>query len=94
MFSDKEIAYLNSQRLARIATASEGQPDVAPVGLTFDGRHFFIGGLDKRTLKYKNAKTNERVALVIRRPSKRRALDTACDQDTWQGSYRGARRSL
>jgi len=38
MFSDKEIAYLNSQRLARIATASvEGRPDVAPVGFSFDG---------------------------------------------------------
>jgi pyridoxamine 5'-phosphate oxidase family protein len=37
MFSDKEIAYLQSQRLARIATVSkERQPDVAPVGFDFD----------------------------------------------------------
>jgi hypothetical protein len=33
MFSDKEIDYLKSQKLARIATVSKGlQPDVAPVG--------------------------------------------------------------
>ena len=67
MFSEKEIAYLKSQRLARIATASpDGQPDVAPVGFAFDGERFFIGGIDiKRTLKYKNVKSNPRVALVI-----------------------------
>ncbi len=67
MFSDKEVAYLKSQRLARIATAwADGQPDVAPVGFLFDGQCFLIGGLDiKRTLKYRNVKTNGRAALVI-----------------------------
>jgi hypothetical protein len=36
MFSEKEIAYLQSQRLARIATVSaDGKPDVAPGGFTF-----------------------------------------------------------
>ena len=57
MFSEKELAYLKSQRLARIATVSaDGEPDVAPVGYTFDGHRFLVGGLDlKRTLKYKNA---------------------------------------
>ncbi|HEV8486678.1 MAG TPA: PPOX class F420-dependent oxidoreductase [Blastocatellia bacterium] len=67
MFSEKEITYLKSQRLARIATVSiDGQPDVAPVGFSFDGERFFVGGLDiKLTLKYKNVKSNPRVALVI-----------------------------
>jgi pyridoxamine 5'-phosphate oxidase family protein len=67
MFSDKEIAYLNSQRLARIATVSaDGEPDVAPVGFTFEGQRFLIGGMDlKRTLKYKNAKATGRAALVV-----------------------------
>ncbi len=38
MFSDKEIQYIKSQRLARIATVSaQVQPDVAPVGFDFDG---------------------------------------------------------
>ena len=41
MFSEKEIAYLKSQKLARIATVSaDGEPDVAPVGFTFDGQRF------------------------------------------------------
>ena len=38
MFSEKEIDYLKSQKLARIATVSaDGEPDVAQVGFTFDG---------------------------------------------------------
>ena len=68
MFTEKEISYLRSQRLARIATVSrELQPDVAPVGFEFDGQHFFIGGLQqKKTYKYKNvANGNSKVALVI-----------------------------
>jgi pyridoxamine 5'-phosphate oxidase family protein len=32
-FTEEEIAYLRTQRLARIATvAADGQPDVMPVG--------------------------------------------------------------
>jgi pyridoxamine 5'-phosphate oxidase family protein len=67
MFSEKEIAYLKSQRLARIATASkELQPDVAPVGFDFDGTYFYIGGLNlPKTLKYKNTQNNPKVSLVI-----------------------------
>jgi pyridoxamine 5'-phosphate oxidase family protein len=68
MFSDMEIAYIKSQRLARLATVSpEGQPDVAPVGFQFDGQRFTIGGFDiTRTFKYKNVKQgNVKVALVI-----------------------------
>ncbi len=67
MFSEKEIAYLKSQRLARIATVSKDlQPDVAPVGFEFDGSYFYIGGLDiKRTLKYKNTLSNPRATLVV-----------------------------
>lgn len=45
IFTQKEIEYLKSQRLARIATATftqqEGsvQPDVVPVGFDFDGEY-------------------------------------------------------
>jgi hypothetical protein len=36
MFTEKEIAYLKSKRLARIATVSaSGQPDVADRGIHF-----------------------------------------------------------
>ncbi len=40
-FSEREVAYLREQRLARLATASpSGQADVAAVGFEFDGTHF------------------------------------------------------
>jgi len=68
MFSEKEISYLKSQRLARIATVSSKlQPDVAPVGFEFDGEYFYIGGLQQtKTYKYKNVVGgNTKVALVI-----------------------------
>lgn len=58
MFTEKEIGYIRSQRLARIATVSKNLlPDVAPVGFEFDGQHFIIRGFDiTRTFKYKNVK--------------------------------------
>jgi pyridoxamine 5'-phosphate oxidase family protein len=68
MFTENEIAYIHSQRLARLASVSPaGQPDVAPVGFRFDGEVFFITGFDiTRTFKYKNVKAgNPLVALVI-----------------------------
>ncbi|MBI4527079.1 MAG: PPOX class F420-dependent oxidoreductase [Deltaproteobacteria bacterium] len=67
MFLEKEIAYLKSQRLARLATVSKAlQPDVAPVGFDFDGTYFYVGGINlPTTLKYKNAQNNPKVSLVI-----------------------------
>jgi pyridoxamine 5'-phosphate oxidase family protein len=67
MFSELERAYLRSQRLARIATVSPTvQPDVAPVAYEFDGTHLYVGGLSMtRTLKYRNARANPRVAIVV-----------------------------
>jgi pyridoxamine 5'-phosphate oxidase family protein len=68
MFSEMEIEYIKSQRIARIATVSaQLQPDVAPVGFEFDGQYFYIGGLQQeKTLKYKNVVNgNAKVALVI-----------------------------
>jgi pyridoxamine 5'-phosphate oxidase family protein len=77
MFSEKEIAYLKSQRLARIATVSkELQPDVATVGFDFDGRYFYVGGLTlAKTLKYKNTQHNPKVSLVV---------DDAESMDPWK----------
>ena len=68
MFTEKEVDYIRSQRLARLATVSTSlQPDVAPVGFRFDGEKFFVTGFDiTKTFKYKNVKAgNELVALVI-----------------------------
>jgi pyridoxamine 5'-phosphate oxidase family protein len=71
IFSQKEMEYLKSQRLARIATATvsttEGiQPDVVPVGYDFDGDYFYVGGMNLlKSAKYKNILKNNKVALVI-----------------------------
>ena len=67
MFSEKELQYLQSQRLARIATVSaSGEPDVAPVAFIFDGERFLVGGIDnKNTIKYHNTKATGRAALVV-----------------------------
>lgn len=67
-FSEKEIAYIKSQRLARLATVSKkSQPDVAPVSFEFDGEYFYVGGRNNpATMKYRNvARGNTRVALVL-----------------------------
>ena len=67
-FADEEVAYLRSQRLARLATVSpDGQPDVVPVGFEFDGMYVYVGGLDPaRTRKFRNVQAgNTKVALVI-----------------------------
>ena len=71
MFSDAEVNYLKSQRLARVASASPGgAPEVSPVGFEFDGKYFWIGSHSQQifptTRRYKNiASGNDRVALVV-----------------------------
>jgi pyridoxamine 5'-phosphate oxidase family protein len=72
IFSQKEVEYLKSQRLARIATADstqqEGsvQPDVVPVGFDFDGEYLYIGGMNLlKSTKYRNVLKNNKVAIVI-----------------------------
>jgi pyridoxamine 5'-phosphate oxidase family protein len=67
-FTAPEVAFIRSQRLARVATAAaDGQPDVVPVGFEFDGTHFYIGGFDPaNTRRTRNIRAgNEKVALVI-----------------------------
>jgi pyridoxamine 5'-phosphate oxidase family protein len=67
-FTEEEIAYVQSQRLARISTVSaNGQPDVVPVGYQFDGECFYVGGMNPATTrKFRNVRAgNPKVALVI-----------------------------
>ncbi len=67
-FTEEEIANLRTQRLARLATTSaDGQPDVMPVGYQFDGKYFYVGGMNPvNTRKFRNVGTrNTKVALVI-----------------------------
>jgi pyridoxamine 5'-phosphate oxidase family protein len=70
VFSPEEIAYLQSQPLARLATRSpEGQPDVVPVALEFDGTYFWVGGSGSSVLetrKFRNVLAgNPEVAFVV-----------------------------
>ena len=67
ILSDSELEYLQSQRLARIATVSaKGEPDVAPVGFRVDGDTVVVGGLDlTKTRKYYNVKATGRASLVV-----------------------------
>jgi pyridoxamine 5'-phosphate oxidase family protein len=73
IFSQKEIEYLKSQRLARIATAAVStqdertvQPDVVPVGFDFDGEYLYVGGMNLlNSTKYRNVLKNAKVAIVI-----------------------------
>lgn len=81
ILSQKEIEYIKSQRLARIATATPAalskqeeqqgedtsiQPDVVPVGFDFDGDYFYVGGMNLlKSTKYKNVLRNNKVAIVI-----------------------------
>ena len=71
MFSEPELQYMKSQRLARIATVNaKGQPDVVPVGFEYDGKYFWVGSHSQeifpRTRRYRNiTKGNARVSIVI-----------------------------
>src|SRR5918996_6011385 len=71
IFSQSEIEYLKSQRIARIATVSaledrSMQPDVVPVGFDFDGEYLYVGGMNiLKSTKYKNILKNSKVAVVI-----------------------------
>jgi hypothetical protein len=43
-FTDEEIAYLQSQPIARVGTlCADGQPDVVPLAFEFDGTFFWVG---------------------------------------------------
>jgi pyridoxamine 5'-phosphate oxidase family protein len=69
-FSPEEIAYLQSQPLARLATRSpEGHPDVVPVALECDGTYFWVGGSGSsvlKTRKFRNVLArNPEVAFVV-----------------------------
>ena len=68
MFSDSELEYLKSQRLARIATVdTDGQPTVDAVGFSLDGDQILIGTHSPvLTRKYRNVLDgNTRVALIV-----------------------------
>jgi pyridoxamine 5'-phosphate oxidase family protein len=68
-FTPEEIAYLQSQRLGRLATVSEkGEPHVVPVSFRYNPEHdsIDIGGLKiASTKKYRDAVSYGRAAFVV-----------------------------
>lgn len=67
VFTEAETAYLGSQRMARLATASpSGQPDVAAVTFGLDGDSIVSGGFDiTKTVRYGYLLKNPRAVIVI-----------------------------
>jgi pyridoxamine 5'-phosphate oxidase family protein len=67
LFTEKEIAYLRSQQLARIGTSSKsGRPDVAAVSFDTDDEYVYVSGRDiTNTMKYKNVLENPRASFVV-----------------------------
>ena len=68
-FSAAEISYLQSQRLARIATAGpDGQPHVVPLAFRYNPETdtIDVGGHNfAKRKKYRDVQSNPRVAIVI-----------------------------
>lgn len=69
VFTDNELAYLNSERLARLATIRpEGTPQIAPVGFRYNAELdvIDIGGQSlSQTKKFRNILGNPNVSIVI-----------------------------
>jgi pyridoxamine 5'-phosphate oxidase family protein len=67
VFTDGEVAYLQSQRMSRLATASaSSQPDVSAVGFGLDGDAIVSGGIDlTKTVRFRHLKENPRATIVI-----------------------------
>jgi pyridoxamine 5'-phosphate oxidase family protein len=68
MFSEQEQAYLQGQRLARLATVdAHGHPTVDAVGFSLDGMHILVGTHSPVvTRKFRNVQGgNTHVALII-----------------------------
>jgi pyridoxamine 5'-phosphate oxidase family protein len=68
-FTPEEIAYLQSQRLGRLATVGpDGQPHVVPVGFRYNPEldTIDIGGHDfAKRKKYRDVQRNPQVAFVV-----------------------------
>jgi pyridoxamine 5'-phosphate oxidase family protein len=67
VFTEAELAYLNSQPLMRFASASlSGKPDVAPVTFEVEGDDIVTAGFNiTQTVRYRNIQSNPRATLVI-----------------------------
>ena len=94
VFSNPEIEYMKSQRLARFATVSpKGQPEVVPVAFEFDGKYIYIGshsqGIFLHTRKYKSVRAGNKLVGLAIDDLVHRPLETARHQDSWYSGDRG-----
>ena len=86
-FTAKEAAFLKSNEVCRLATASkDAKPQVTPVMYAMDDAAFVIA-VDYGTKKLKNVKVNPNVALVVDRLRPTRAVTV---EGTCQVHERGA----
>jgi PPOX class probable F420-dependent enzyme len=79
-FTTKEQAFLKSNEVCRLATASkEGRPQVTPVMYALDGTGFVVA-VDYGTKKLKNVRENPSVALVVDklRPTRAVTIEGTC----------------
>ena len=67
VFTDTEIAYMATQRLARLApSSSSATPDVSAVVFSVDGDTITSGGYDiTKTVRYRNLLSNPQAVIVI-----------------------------
>jgi pyridoxamine 5'-phosphate oxidase family protein len=69
VFTDKELDYLASQRLGRIATVgTDGQPHVVPTSFRYNGEHdaIDVGGLwMSQTKKLRDVQRTGRASIVV-----------------------------
>jgi len=67
VFTDEEREFLESQRLARLATASpSGVPDVSPVTFGLREDTLVSGGMDlTKTIRYRHLLANPRATIVV-----------------------------
>jgi PPOX class probable F420-dependent enzyme len=80
-FTVKEMIFLKSNEVCRLATASaDGKPQVTPVMYALDGDSFVIV-VDYGAKKLKNVKENPNVALVVDRlrPTKAVTFEGKCE---------------
>src|SRR5215218_8467451 len=84
MFTEKERAYLSSQRLARLATVSpSGQPDADVVGFELDGDDILIGSYQNLagSRKYERGGGRPQGFPHRRQPRFRRSHGPSCGED-------------
>jgi pyridoxamine 5'-phosphate oxidase family protein len=78
VFTDAEIAYLNSQMLCRLATVSpSGKPHVVPVGYRYNPELEVIdfGGHDfAKRKKFRDVSNNQRVVALVVDDTRRRSV--------------------